>query len=99
MQCSEERRGILQVALRVCDSRLVHQDILVAWCNVENFIKLSQRFGETTTSDIGNRVLREEINIARVEMLRFVKVTLAPVPLASSPCDISQQFRNPAAIR
>ena len=72
MQWSEERRGTLQVALRLCDSRLLHQDILVAWCNVENLIKLSQRFGETTKTDIGSRALREEINIARVEPLRFL---------------------------
>src|SRR4029077_6984871 len=34
----------------------------------------------------------------RVKLLGFVEVRLAPVPLASSPCDISQRFRNPAAI-
>ena len=83
----------------LCNSRLLHEGIHVVWRNIENLIKLSQRFRETTKSDIASRLLGEEINIARVEPLRFVEVGFAPVPLASSPCDISQQFRNPAAIR
>src|SRR5262249_23200007 len=95
----KERRGTRKVTFRLCDSRLLHQGISVVRCNVKNFIRPSQRFGETTTTDVVSRVLREEINIARVELLGFLEVRLAPVPLASSPCDISQQFRNPAAIR
>src|SRR5439155_15586453 len=95
---SEQRRGTRQVALRLCDTRLLHQDIQVVRRNIENFIKLSQSFRETAKSDIGSPVLREEINIARVEPLGFDEVGFAPVPLASSPCDISERFRNPAAI-
>src|SRR5205823_10961111 len=38
-------------------------------------------------------------NAAWVEPLGFVEVRLAPVPLASSSCDISEQLRNPATIR
>ena len=43
-------------------------------------------------------MLGEEVNVARVEPLGFVEVRFAPVPLAAPPCDIGQQFRNPAAI-
>src|SRR5215468_6371408 len=86
---SQQRRGTLQVALCLLDSRLLHQDILVVWRNIENFIKLSQRFRKTTKTNIGDRMLREEINIARVEPLGFFEISFAPVPLASSPCDIS----------
>ena len=67
--------------------------------DIENLIKLSQRFGETTKIDIGKRVLGEQGNVARVEPLGFVEVRLAPVPLASPSRDIGQRFRNPAAIR
>src|ERR1700730_555627 len=44
------------------------------------------------------RVLGEEGNVARVEPLGFVKVGLAAVPLAFSPCNVSKRFRNLAAI-
>src|SRR6266478_817446 len=43
-------------------------------------------------------MLSEKINVARVEPIGFVEVRLALVPLASPPRDISQRFRNPAAI-
>src|SRR2546430_15983350 len=52
-----------------------------------------------TKTDIVTRVRAEQGNVARVEPLGSVEVGFAPVPLASSPCDISQQFRNPAATR
>src|ERR1700745_4542230 len=48
--------------------------------------------------EIGNRVLGEQVKVARVEPLRFVEVRLAPVPLASPPLQIGQRFKNPAAI-
>src|SRR5436309_12942561 len=38
------------------------------------------------------------MRVARVEPLGFVEVRLAPVPLALSPCNIGQRFRNPAII-
>src|SRR5439155_939584 len=59
MQRSEERRGTRQVALGLCNSRLYHESIHVVRHDVENLIKLSQRFGETTKDDIGKRVLGE----------------------------------------
>src|SRR5205823_11783238 len=37
-------------------------------------------------------------NIARIESLGFVEVRLTPVPLVSSPLEISQRFGNTAAI-
>ena len=43
-------------------------------------------------------MLGKQANVARVEPLGFVEVTLAPIPLASPSCDIGQRFRNPAAI-
>src|SRR5437773_12151162 len=99
MQRNEERRGTRQVALDLCDSRLFHEGIQVVRRNIENLIKLSQRFGETPKTEIGNRVLTEKVNVARIEPLGFVEVRLAPVPLASPARDIGQRFRNLAAIR
>src|SRR6266513_5083985 len=98
MQRSEERRGPRQIALRLCDSRLVHEGIQVVRRNIEHLIKLSQRFRETTKVDIGKRVLREQVNVARVEPLGFVEVRLTPLPLASPAGDIGQRFRNLAAV-
>src|SRR5256886_5726643 len=98
MQRSEERRGAREVALGLCDSRLFHEGIHVVRRNIENLIKFSQGFGETTETEIGNRVLTEQVYVARIEPLGFVEVRLAPVPLASPPRDIGQRFRNPAAV-
>src|SRR5438132_14030173 len=44
-------------------------------------------------------MLSEQGNVARVEPLSFVEVGLAPVPLTSPARDVSQRFRNLAAIR
>src|SRR5215831_13393638 len=38
------------------------------------------------------------MKVARVKPLGFVEVPLASVPLASSPLQIGQRFKNPAAI-
>ena len=59
MQRRKDRRGTRQVALGLCDSRLYRQDIDIVRRNIENLIKLSQRFGETTEDEIGKRVLGE----------------------------------------
>ena len=88
MQRSKERRRTRQIAFSLCDIRLEREGIHVVRCNIENLVKLSQRFGETTKVDIGKRVLGEQANVARVEPLGFVEVTLALVPLASPPRDI-----------
>ena len=48
MERSEERRGTRQVALGLCDIRLEREGIDVVRCDIENLIKLSQRFGKTT---------------------------------------------------
>ncbi len=45
---SEKRRRPRQVALGLCDSRLLTRCIDVVRRNIENLIKLSQRFRETT---------------------------------------------------
>ena len=81
-QCSRTR----QIALGLCDTRLKRESIHVVRCNIENLIKLSQRFGETTKVDIGKRVLGEQVNIARVEPLGFVEVgsRSGPTGLASA---------------
>ena len=60
----------------------MREDIHVVRRNIENLIKLSQRFGETTKVDIGKRALRECVHVAWVEPLRFVEVRLTLVPLA-----------------
>src|SRR5439155_23889947 len=99
LEGSEERRGPRQVALRLCDSRLCCEGVDVVRHNIENLVKLSQRFGETTKCDIGLRMRCEYGYVARVKPLGFVEVRLAPVPLASPPCDVGQRFRNSAAIR
>jgi serine/threonine protein kinase len=78
---------------------LERQGIDVIRRNIENLIKLPQRFGETTKVNIGIRVLGEQPNVERVEPLGFVKIGLAPVPLTLPPCNIGQGFRNPAAIQ
>ena len=49
------------------------QGIHVVRRNIENLVKLSQRFGETTKKHIRKRVLGEQINIARVEPLGLVE--------------------------
>src|SRR5437588_11373540 len=99
MQRREERSGTRQVALGLRNTRLCREGIHVVRDNIENLIELSQRFGETTKTDTGIRVLGQQVNIARIEPLGFDEVRLAPVPLASPPCDISERLRNPAAIR
>src|SRR4030095_9359436 len=98
MQRSEERSGPRQVALGLCDNSLEHERVHVVRCDIENLIKFSQGFGKTTKSDIGLGVLAEQVGVARVEPLGFVKVGFAPVPLASSPLDIGERFRNLTAI-
>src|SRR6266446_502859 len=96
---SEERSGTRQVTLGLCDTRLLHERVQAVRYDIENLIKLSQRFGEAAKHDIGSCMLREPLNVARVEPLGFVEVRLAPVPLASPACDIGQRLRNLAAIR
>src|SRR5438093_8687007 len=96
---SEKRGSPRQITLDLCDRCLERNRIDVVRCNIENLIKLSQRFGETTKGGIGNRVLGQQANVARVEALSFVEVALAPLPLASPALDIGQRLRNPAAIR
>src|SRR5438093_10792536 len=98
MQRSEEHRGTRQVALGLGDGRLQRKGKYVVRCDIENLIKLAQCVGEPPKCDVGKAALREKANIARVEPLGFVKVGLAPIPLASPPRYIGQRFRNPAAV-
>src|SRR4029453_12054647 len=95
---SEERRSTGQIALGLFDSRLSRECIDVVRGDVKNLIKLSQRVGEITESDIGNRVLGDQENVAGVEPLGFVEVILRPAPLASPSSDIPQRRRNLTAI-
>src|SRR5213080_2914176 len=80
MQGSEESRSTWQIAFGLEDSCLVGERVDVVRCDIENLIKLSQRFGETTKLHIGKRVLGKHCNVAGVEPLGFVEVTLAPLP-------------------
>src|SRR5262245_44927408 len=98
MEGSKEGARTWQVAFGLRDSCLETDDIDVVRHNIENFIKLSPPFGETTKDDVGNGVLGQEFNIARVEPLGFVKTGLAPVPLASPPRSKGQRLRNAAAV-
>src|SRR5207249_11047074 len=95
---SEERRGLRQIAFGLCNTRLFREGIDVVRRNIENLIKLSQRFRKTTECYIGKRVLGEQVNVARVEPLGFGEVRLGPVPLASPPRHVGQRLGNPTAI-
>ena len=88
MRWRKERGRSWQIALRLCDSRLHRESIKIVWCNIQNLIKLPQRLRETTKANIGNRVLCEEVRIACIELLGFVEVCLAPVPLTAPACDV-----------
>ena len=88
MQRSEERRGPRQVAFSLRNSRLEREGINVVRCNIENLIKLPQRFGKTTKCVIGKGMLADQVNVAWVEPLGFVEEGFAPLPLASPPRDI-----------
>ena len=44
-------------------------------------------------------MLREQVNVAWIELLGFVEVGLALVPIAAPSLDVRQRLRNPAAIR
>ena len=65
MQRREQRSGMRQVALGLCNTRLFREGIHVVRYDIENPIELSQGFGETTKTDIGIRVLGEQVNVAR----------------------------------
>src|SRR5215831_19798333 len=99
MQRSEERSSTRQITLGLCYSRLIRERIHVVRYDVENLIKLSQRFGETTKCRIRIRLVSKQPNVEWVKPLGFVKIGLAPVPFTLPPGNIGQEFRNPAAIR
>ena len=48
MQGSEESRSTWQIAFGLESSSLEDERVDVVRCDIENLIKLSQRFGETT---------------------------------------------------
>src|SRR5206468_684588 len=98
MQRSEEHSSTRQVALGLCDISLSRHDIDLVWGDIQNLIKLPQRFRKTTKAFVGNRVLSEQVNVSRVEPLGFVEIGFASVPQTSPPRDIGQGFRNLAAI-
>src|SRR5205823_8536362 len=95
VQCA--RTGQFPLGLR--DKRLEPECINVIRRNIQDLIKLSQRFGKTTKADVRLRVPVEQVKVARVEPLGFVEVRLAPVPLASSPLQKRHRLKNQAAIR
>src|SRR5204863_8784381 len=98
MQRSEECGGPRQVPFDLCDNCFRHERVHVVRCDIENLVKFSQGFGETTWALVGLGVLAEKEGVARVEALGFDKVGLATVPLTLSPLDVSQGYRNPADI-
>src|SRR5207249_16843 len=95
----EERRGTRQIALSLCDSRLCCEGVDVARHDIENLVKLSQRFGKTTQLDIELCMLSEQDDVAWVEPLGLVEIRLASVPLSSPSRDIGQRCKNLAVIR
>src|SRR4030095_7111885 len=94
MQRSQKRSSSGQIALGLRDTGLDHRGVNVVRCKIENLIKFSQRFGETTYNDQGKGVLSKQVNIAWVEPLSFVEVGVAPVPVASGSLDISEGLKN-----
>src|SRR5580704_4058531 len=98
MRRRKERGSSWQIALRLRDSRLYRENTNIIWCNIQNLIKLSQCFGETTKTDIRSRVLSEHATVARIEPLGFVEVSLASVPLTAPSCDVGQRFWDAAVI-
>ena len=60
MERSEECRSTRKIAFGLRDGRLLRQRIEVIRGDIENLIKFSQRFRETTQGDIGKRVLGEQ---------------------------------------
>src|ERR1700737_1429518 len=99
MERREERSRPRQVALGLCNTRFVRESIEVVWYDIENLIKFSRRFGETTKVGVEKKgVMAEQGNIARIERLGLVEIAFAVVPLSLSPGEIGQQFRNLAAI-
>src|SRR4030095_9393207 len=98
MERSEKRGSPRQIPLGLRDRRLEREGIQVVRYNIENLIKLSQRFRETAKLHVGKRVLGEQVNVARIELLGFVEIRLAPLPLSSPALDIGQRLRNSAAI-
>src|SRR6476661_1377887 len=98
MERSQERGRPRQSALGLCNSRFFRNHIHIVRRNIENLVPLPQCFGEATKAGIQNRVLSEQVSVARVEPLGFVEVRLALFPKASPPRDIGQRLRNLAAI-
>src|SRR5438094_6630512 len=98
MHRSKESRSTWQIALGLESSCLEDERVDVVRCDIENLIKLSQRFGETTQGLVGKRVLNEQEDVAWVEPLGFVELRLAPFPLASPPLEIGKAFRNPPLV-
>src|SRR5262245_45481373 len=97
-QRSQKRRSTRQIAFRLCDSRLQHKSICVVGCDIENLLKVCQRFWETTKTDVGTRVLRKKAHIAWVKLLSFLEIGVALFPAASPPFDIGERLRYSAVI-
>src|SRR5262249_4093060 len=85
---SEQNRRPRQVALGLSNSRLQGEHIYIVRYDIENLINLSQSFRETATDNIGSRLLREHLDVARPEPLGFLKIGFAPIPLAAPARDI-----------
>ena len=74
MQRSEQCTSASEIAVGLRDKCLEREGLDVIWRNIQNLIKLSQRFGETSKQVIVYRVPAEQVTIARVELLGVVKV-------------------------
>src|SRR5262249_23440452 len=85
MKWCQERSGTLEVALGLCNTCFVHECIHVVRRDIENLIKLSQRFGKTSKCNVRFCMLPKQRRVARVEPLSLIEVRLASVPLASPP--------------
>ncbi len=99
MKRSKERGSPREITLGLGDRRLDRESVHVIRDNLENLVELPQRFRKTTARNAGLPMLPKHVSIPWIQSLSLDEVGFTPVPLTLSPRDISERFRNPAAIR
>ena len=62
--------------------------------DIEDLLQFSPRFVETALKSERSRMGVEQLRIARVESLRFVKITFALLPISSLSHELRQQPLN-----
>ncbi len=83
MEWSEERGRPWEITLGLGDRRLDRESVHVIRDNLDNLVKLPQRFRKLTARNAGLPMLSKHVSIPWVETFSFDKVGLTPVLL---PC-------------